>query len=135
MNYIKILINYRKNEHRRSEFIDSKVIQVFFFFCKLKVHMMSYKYGTKLIKKVENKRKRRKREGIEWASAIKVWQVAGIYYTQEFNGGDNVIVARGANWRTPQFGVERPPLLFFFYFFCFLFSSLIDLLVVTRLSV
>lgn len=57
MNYIKILINYRKNEHRRSEFIDSKVIQVFFFFCKLKVHMMSYKYGTKLIKKVENRRK------------------------------------------------------------------------------
>lgn len=54
--------------------------------------MMSYKYGTKLIKKVENRRKRWKREGIEWASAIKVWQVAGIYYTQEFNGGDNVIV-------------------------------------------
>lgn len=86
-------------------------------------------------RKVENKRKRRKREGIEWASAIKVWQVAGICYTREFSGGDNVIVARGANWRTPQFGVERPPLLFFFRFFCFLFSSLIDLLLVTRLSV
>lgn len=86
-------------------------------------------------RKVENKRKRRKREGIEWASAIKVWQVAGICYTREFSGGDNVIVARGTNWRTPQFGVERPPLLFFFRFFCFLFSSLIDLLLVTRLSV
>lgn len=33
-------------------------------------------------KKVENKRKRRKREGIEWASAIKVWQVAGIHYSR-----------------------------------------------------
>lgn len=121
-----------------NEFIDnSKVIQ-FFFFCQYKSTYDELRiWGTKLIKKkkVENKRKRRKREGIEWASAIKVWQVAGICYTREFSGGDNVIVARGANWRTPQFGVERPPLLFFFRFFCFLFSSLIDLLLVTRLSV
>lgn len=121
-----------------NEFIDnSKVIRV--FFCQYKSTYDELRiWGTKLIKKkrkVENKRKRRKREGIEWASAIKVWQVAGICYTREFSGGDNVIVARGANWRTPQFGVERPPLLFFFRFFCFLFSSLIDLLLVTRLSV
>lgn len=63
---------------------------------------MSYKYGTKLIKKkkIENKRKRRKREGIEWASAIKVWQVAGIHYTQEFSGGDNVIVGRRSKPKT-----------------------------------